>query len=163
MPHEEVHVQSSDALPPDSAMTAFEREQIRVERLKAWLTAGSIVASVAAAILAYSSANWVQGQQAAAAFQLKAAEIVMASKTPWEAKGKATALATFFPDRVPPSMVDGRFDPALHGWGRESHRELLTLLLTTQPTSPEHRAMVVKTWKAFFPGDTWVNDIPAVP
>lgn len=163
MPHEEAQIQPSAAVSPSPGMTDFEREQIRAERLKAWLTAGAIIASVAAAILTYLSAQRVQSQEAAVAFQLKAAEIVMASRTPWEAQGKARALAAFFPDRIPPSMADDKFDPAKHGWGRESHRELLTLLLTTQTTSPEHRAMVIKTWKAFFPGDTWVNEIPAVP
>ena len=142
MLHEDAQVQSTPTAPLSSGMTDFEREQIRVARLKAWLTAGSIITSVAAAILAYSSAQWIQSQQAADAFQLKAAEIVMASRTSWEAQSKARALAGFFPNRVPPSMAD-KFDPKKHSWGRESHRELLTLLLTAHPPSPEHRAVVL--------------------
>jgi hypothetical protein len=74
--------------PVASGMSAFEQAQIRAEKLKGWLTAGSIFVSALAAILAYTSAQRVQNQQAAEAFQLKAAEIVMASKTPWEARGK---------------------------------------------------------------------------
>jgi len=143
--------------PVASDMSAFERAKIGVERLKAWLTAASIVASVAAAIVAYSSAQGVQRQEAADAFQLKVAEIVMASRTPWEAKGKATALAGFFPQRVPTSM-GASFDPEKYGWGRESRRELLALL-AAHAASPAEQAAVLKTWKALFPGDIWAKDI----
>jgi hypothetical protein len=161
MPHGETHPQSDAPSPQRSNMTRFEQEQIRVERLKAWLTAGSIVASVAAAVLAYSSAQRTQNQHAADAFQLKVAEIVMSSRTPWEAKGKARALAAFFPDRASLATAE-EFDPGTHGWGRESRRELLGLL-TAHPISPQRREVVLKTWKALFPGDTWVNDLSRVP
>jgi hypothetical protein len=157
MTHRDTDTQSTVAAPVASGMTVFEQEQIRVERLKAWLTAGSIIVSVAAAVLAYSSAHMTQRQEAADAFQLKVAEILMAARTSGEARGRATALAAFFPDKVSTSMAD-KFDPQTHGWGRESRRELLTLL-AAHPTSPDHRAAVLKTYKALFPGDTWANDV----
>jgi len=163
MPNEDAQAQSTATAPTSPVITEFEREQLHVERLKAWLTAGSIIASVVVAAVTYSSAQAVQNRQAEEAFKLKAAEIVMASRTPWEAQGKARALAAFFPGQVPPSMADDTFDPGKHGWGRESHRELLTLLLTARPDTHENREVVLNAWKAFFPGDTWVNEIPSVP
>lgn len=158
------HVQSTSTTPVVSVMTAFEQAQIHVQKLKAWLTAGSIMASVLAAILAYSSAQKVQNLQATDAFQLKAAEIVMASRNAWEAEGKARALYVFFPDKVPKSFLPDKgageppkFDPYKFAWGRESRRELLHLL-TEPPTTPESRAVVLKTWKALWPSDEFVND-----
>jgi hypothetical protein len=160
MPIEGANVPSTNDVRPTPGMTPFEHATISVERLKAWLTAGSIIASVAAALLAYSASQSTQRRQAAASFQLKAAEIVMASTTPWEAQGKARALAAFFPNDVPAVMAADTFDPAKYGWGRESHRELLTLLLTAPPSTGEHRALVFTMWKAFFPGDSsWVDRI----
>jgi hypothetical protein len=43
MGHPDPQVQSTATASPDSELTAFEREQIRVHRLGAWLTAGEIV------------------------------------------------------------------------------------------------------------------------
>jgi hypothetical protein len=159
MPDVDHQAQSTADSSRGPAITVFEQKQIRVKWFSAWLTAGSILVSVVAALLTYATAMRTENEQAAVAFQLKVAEIVMAARTPWEAKGRAKALAAFFPDRVPASMAE-EFDPETQGWGRESRRELLALL-TTPPTSPDHRAVVLKTWKALFPGDKWVNDIPA--
>ena len=143
------------------ALTPFQSEQLRVERLKAWLTAGSIVATVGAAIVTYASTEAAQRRQAVDAFQLKAAEIAMASRTPWEAKGKMSALAALFPGMLSDSLARA-FDPESQGWGRESRRELLAFL-AAEPTSVERRAAILSTWRALFPGDTFVNSIPVGP
>jgi hypothetical protein len=157
MTNADVHLESSAVGP---GMTAFEREQIQVERLKAWLTAGSIIVSVVAALLAYLSTQRIQSQQAAVAFDLKVAEIVMAGRGAWEAKGRAKALAKLFPHRVSDSIAE-KFDPASLAYGRESKRELLTLL-TAHPISPNRQAAVLKTWKAVFRNDLWVDSIAPI-
>jgi hypothetical protein len=149
-------------------MTAFERAQIRVEHLKAWLTAVSIIGSATAAILTYSSTQRTQSQQAAVAqrtqsqedsvaFDLKAAEIVMAGRGAWEAKGRARMLAALFPHRISRRIADSLNLDSL-AYGREGKRELL-MLLTAHPAFPKHRAVVLKTYKALFPDDTFANKV----
>lgn len=138
-------------------MTEFAIEQVRAERLKGWLTAASILVSAMAAITAYLGTRQSQREQATDAFQLKVAEIVMAARTPWEAKGHANALAACFPDRVRTKMADS-FDPESQGWGRESRRELLAVL-AAQSDSQQKRKAILNTYKALFPGDKWANDV----
>ncbi len=158
----EVHseVQPTETAPLVSGMSAFEEAQIRVERLKAWLTAGTIVASVLAATLAYSSAQRVQSQQARDAFQLKVAEIVMSSRNAFDAQGKANALSAFFPDKVPANMPQ-KIDPKTQSWGHAGRSELLTLL-AAHP-DPNYRKVTLKTYKALFPENTFANDVPSAP
>jgi hypothetical protein len=157
-----------------SPMTAFEQEQVTLkerelglERQKAWLTAMSVLAAAAAAVLAYWSSRKNQLDQAGAQlalqektaldnFQLKAAEIAMAGRTSWDAKGRAIALAALFPGRLP-SQLGADFDPEKYTWGRESKRELLSLLAA----NAADRKVILKTWAALFPHDDWIDSIPA--
>ena len=96
-------------------LAPYEREQVRLkereltlQRQRDLLTAASVLVSVAAALLTYWATRrnqldqtraqlQVQESTAKANFQLKAAEIVMASRGSWDAKGKAVALAALFP------------------------------------------------------------------
>jgi len=84
-------------------MTAFQRATIRVEKLKARLQAGAMVVSVLLAIAAYFTTRYVESKKAEYTLQLqqeharddfllKAAEIVMNSRTAAEAEGKARAM-----------------------------------------------------------------------
>ena len=60
----------------------------------------------------------LEAERAKADFELKAAEIVLNSESPYAAAGKAGALAKLFPDRLPPDFAKS-FDPKLYSASKE--------------------------------------------
>jgi hypothetical protein len=147
-----------------AVMSAYEREQIRLEeaklaleREKSWITGGSIAVPLVVAILAYLSAHRNQKKLATENFQLKAAEIAMAARNAYDAKGKAIALAALFPQKLSKLGEQfERFDAEKYNWGRESKKELLSLIAA----NADHRRIIVKAWKSLFPHDKWINQLP---
>jgi len=107
-----------------------------------------------AAILAYALGLLTQKSVAKDNFQLKAAEIAMAARNSYDAKGKAVALGALFPGKLP-TQLGKDFDPEKYAWGRESRRELLSLIAA----NAGDRATIVKAWKSLFPHDKWVDDL----
>jgi len=164
-------------------MSAYEREQIRLkeaelalEREKAQITAYSVGVSILAAgvsilaaILVYRSARQNQADQAKAVlalqkheaannFQLKAAEIAMAARNAYDAKGRAVALAALFPEQLKSLGEQFKeFEAEKYNWGRDSSRELLSLIAA----NAEHRQIIVRAWKSLFPHDEFINKLPA--
>jgi hypothetical protein len=170
---QQVRDQPAFAANPVQVLSAYEREQIRLEeaklaleREKAWVTAGALAIPLIAAILAYWSARKNQLDQAKANmklqesvasdnFVLKACEIAMSGRTSYDAKGKAVALAALFPGKLPADL--GRnFDAKGYEWGREAPRELFALIAA----HAEHRRIIVRAYKALFPHDDWINRLP---
>ena len=91
--------------------------------------------------------------QAREAFALKAAEVVMSGRS-WDMKKRAEALTTLFPNRLGKTFAEA-LDPEKHKWGRDAHNELLRLIAA----DPGQREVIIRTYKAMFKGDTWVNEI----
>jgi hypothetical protein len=128
----------------------------------------AVIVSIAAAILAYWSTQQSQVKQAQAqmhlqeraaqdAFELKAAEIAMAGRGSFDAKGRAKALAALFSGRLPQNLGSA-FDPKENSFGRDSKSELLALLATAP--SPEHRRAIVKAYRALLPEDDSIKRLP---
>jgi len=72
----------------------------------------------------------------------------------WDVTKRAEAVKALFPDRLPSHFAES-IDPAKHGWGRDSHNELLRLIAA----NPAQRGIIIATYKAMFPGDAWVAAI----
>ena len=139
----------------ESKLIGIEEEKLALERRKAWINGFALAIPLLAAVLAYWSTQRLQGVQASDNFQLKAAEIAMTARNSYDAKGRAVALAALFPEKLPKDLGE-QFDPEKYSWGRESRRELLSLIAA----HPEHRAVMVRAWKSLFPHDEWINDLP---
>jgi hypothetical protein len=147
---------------PGAEMSPYERELIRLEeaklaleRQKAWITGVALGIPLLAAVFAYWSGQNLQAIQADNNFQLKAAEIAMSARNSYDAKGRAIALGALFPEKLPKGLGE-QFDPERYSWGRESKRELLSLIAA----NPEHRKIIVRVWKSLFPHDEWINTLP---
>ncbi len=151
----------------DRELTLKERE-LTLERRKNWVTAATVIVSVAAALLTYWGARQGQLEQAKVqmelqekaardAFELKATEIAMSGRGSFDAKGRAKALAALFPGRLP-AELGSAFDPVQNSWGRDSKSELLALLAAA--SSPEHRRAIVRAYKALLPEDDSINRLP---
>src|SRR4051794_14772817 len=81
----------------------IEREKLAVERHKAKWAAAAVIVPLIAAIFTVALGLYVTHQQSKSQFELKAAEIVMQSKSPEEALGRAKTFIAMFPDKLPPS------------------------------------------------------------
>ena len=145
-------------------MSEYEKEEIRLkdreltlETLKIVLTVITIFVSVGAALFTYWSARQAQERAARDAFELKAAEISMAGRGSFDAKGRAKALAALFPGRLQPELASA-FDPVENSWGRESKSELLALLAAAP--NRDHRCAIVRAYKALLPNDDSINRLP---
>ena len=111
---------SSVSLTTATQGTDLEQQKLDVERLKAWLTFGSIlvplITGMGAIYWQVRSATQLKETEAKSAFELKAAEIVLSSSSPAAAVGRAKVLADLFPHRLPPkfaSSFDSTSFPAL--------------------------------------------------
>ena len=135
---------------------ALEREKLRLEWFKAWWTGFSILIPllIAAATLYFNGRT--QLEQARIDFKLKAAEIVLNTSGPSEAKNKAEALVNLFPAELPANFADN-FAPTDYGSPKIStqQKELLNLIIA----HPEQRNEIVEMWLAVAPFDTWAEKL----
>src|SRR5215213_6849236 len=155
----------------------LDRSKTAEEKRRTWLTAVSSVGALVAifiplliAALTFRNASVtqerqaedqlaLQAQQAQAAFELKAAEIVMASDNVAVTYNKARAMRALYPNRLPPDFA-GSFNPSDFTSSNEagvvqSKKELLNLLAD----HPSERQQIIDTWKHFFPEDEWVKNL----
>ena len=144
----------------DQSEFLLKKEQLRLEMIKAWLTAGSILFPLVIAILTiYLQMRMARKQkelEAETAFKLKAAEIVLNSKSPAAARSRAKALSQLFPSYIPNDFAASFDSTILPGTRRDDKSELLKLLVAY----PEQRSMIIRSWKSLFPWDEeWVNDL----
>jgi hypothetical protein len=95
-------------------------------------------------------------------FDVKAAEIIFASKTPGGVQNRGRALQAIFGARLGTSFLSS-FDPDTAGGNKEppeEKRHLLELLLKYS----DERAAVLDLWSRLFPGDEpWLQRIAASP
>ena len=135
---------------------ALEYEKLKLERFKAIWTGISIFIPLLIAVgtIFFNAKN--QAEQAQIDFQLKAAEIVMNSSGPSEAKGKAEAMVALFPDYIPADFAKS-FVPLDYGSSKisASQKALLDLIVE----HPDQRNEIIDMWLAVAPYDTWAENL----
>ena len=140
----------------------LEQEKLSVERLKGWLTGGSILIPLLLGIitLAWQTRTTAQlrERESRDAFDLKAAEIVLASDSTHATKNKSRALSLLFPERFPTTFGDA-FEPKKMGGPRfEAKLEVFKAACEKVTTTEE----VCGIWLKLFPGDEWVRPLVSV-
>jgi len=93
------------------------------------------------------------------AFEIKAAEIAFAGKTPAAVFNRGTALKALFADRLPAGFLDG-FEPMSHG-GDAEHADGKKLLLEMLVTNAGREKEILAYWTQLFPGDEWIGRLTA--
>jgi hypothetical protein len=78
----------------------------RTERLRAWLTAISIVIPLLLGVGTIIYGVWSENERAKTNFQIKAVEIVLKAESPTIAMNKAIVLYELFPDHLPKNFAD---------------------------------------------------------
>jgi hypothetical protein len=149
-----------------------ENKKLDLEKTKAWLTAFSLVVPLLAALatIFYSSRSFRKqlkenaAQQKEAAklqFEMKAAEIAFAGKTPTAVVNRGNMLKKIFGDRLPAGFP-GPIVPEEHGGGHEPSEEKL-LLLKLLAEHHDRRAEILMFWEALFPIDKkWLDRVTAL-
>jgi hypothetical protein len=129
----------------------YERDH-SLETLKTFATVLSLAIPLMAAVVAYILQVRTRRQDEALAFQLKAAEIIMASRDTGQAKGKAELLTRLFPGRLV-GVEQALKEPGQYpyfGRSNETREEMLKLLAKY----PESRADIIRAWAILFPWDS---------
>lgn len=161
----------------DTEQAAFNRrlelEKLDVERMKAWITGGSLMVPLMVAAITFALGVRNQNQQARlqreaqeaterAQFELKAAEVVLDVKGPVAAKNKARALKALFPKRLPDDFVTS-FNPSdFEGPKRESY-EAKVAFFEVAASHAKDISSVATLWKQLFPGDKWTERLNGEP
>lgn len=164
----------------DQERLALERRKVeldeRRERADRYMRMG-IVIPVAVAVLTLAgtmisarvearSNLELQHAKARDDFRVRAAEIVMDTSTPAEAQGRALALAALFPEQLGndfAAQYDVRRYTDPDEFQRDqrvaSKKELLNILIE----HPGRQSEILALWRAFFPGDDWIDELDSPP
>lgn len=151
----------------------LEQEKLDVERMKAWITGGSLMVPLMVAALTFALGVWNQSQQARlqresqenaerAQFELKAAEIVMNEKGPVGAKNKARALKALFPTKLPDDFVTSFKPDDFEGPKVESFEAKRVFFETAASGTADIKALAT-LWAQLFPGDKWPTRLLGEP
>jgi len=150
---------------------AIERDKLQADVVLAkWSKVSSVVPLVVAlATILYGIWSFSkQGKQQAAAqaaaaslqFELKAAEIAFAGKTPEAVMNRAKALSAVFPTRLPSDFL-GSFDPQKVGGGKQDPEGKKFFLELLTKCRPQDKAEIFGLWKALF-GDDWLKGVESL-
>ena len=146
---------------------AFEKEtevrKIYLEIFKAILTATSIALPLIIGLYSIhkqiKTAFVLKEVEARNSFELKAAELLLNSKTPGQLHAKARALMKLFPTApLPPNFADSveSFKPdEFTGPSIEWKVELFKILVA----HPDQKEGAIKLWKQLFPADKWIDNL----
>lgn len=126
-----------------TALTSYQEEMLSIERVKATCTVVAIFVPLLIGVIALRT-------QTKTTFEIKAAELVMQSPTPWIAKQRAQVIERMFPKRLKNFARSFDFDDFPGTRLHEMKIELIRLLAV----NPEERAFIVAEWKKQFPKDT---------
>ena len=114
----------------------IEEEKLRLQRIRKWLTGASIIIPLLIGI-------YTSRAQSRSNFELKAAEIVLNTKTPYGTLSKAKALKKIFPKRLSSNFADS-FEPKEYlAPSVEAKIEILKVIAE----HIEHKQEVIKMWK----------------
>ncbi|MDP3655281.1 MAG: hypothetical protein Q8R67_26775 [Rhodoferax sp.] len=138
---------------------SLEDKKLEIERLKAWLTGGSILIPLLLGVLTLAwqshTAAKLKDRDAKDAFELKAAEIVFTGDNTRATKNKAKALTVLFPDRFPENFGDA-FEPTQFGGPRFEAKLEVFKAACLKVESPSE---VYQIWHQLFPGDKWIAQL----
>ena len=142
-------------------LDAAEERLKRTENKHWMLIAGAIGTplTILASILIAGFSYMVQAKHKAAEtdaqFKLKAAEIVMASRSADQIQAKAMALAALLPNEL--GTLGESFDPGQFHFGHTvERRQTLIALLAA---NPDVRKDTIRTWTILFPYDEWLDEL----
>jgi hypothetical protein len=158
---------AAEAAQLEAQKLTLDREKLELEKSSVSWTkiSSSIPLLVALSTLAYGLWSFSQQskQQANAQiaatqlqFEMKAAEIAFAGKSPEAVFNRAKALKAIFGDRLPATFPNS-YDPIQLGGGKEdpdAKKFFLELLLKY----PDKKDQIAKLWEALF-GDSWFDRI----
>lgn len=155
---------------------ALDERRVQIEERQArhafWTRLG-IVIPVVAALIAFGAsvlnqrldardALSLQEKKAKDDFELKVAEIVMDSETPFGVRNRAIALGEIFSERLG-ERFGHNFDPedASSVKARTLNQQLAAKkeLLILIAEHPGEREQIVSTWHTLFPDDEWVQTL----
>lgn len=162
----------------------IQKKQVEVEEKKVWWTAVATAAPFAGVLLTIFISVWTfrrqstqqaeqwrsdaiqrDKQQAEAArlqFDLKAAEIAFAGKTPEAVRNRVMVLRELFKERVGVDFL-GTFDPAKFGQ-KEEEDEPKRLFLELFLRYPDRLPELLRLWKQLFRGDVdWLMRVDLRP
>jgi hypothetical protein len=137
----------------------FEKQKFNVERSKLrwnWSVIVTILAALATVAAATITARFgieSQNEQAKSQFEIKAAEIVLQTRSPEEASDKAKALKSLFPNRLPENFAES-FDPTkLASYSPDIISEKLELLKLLEGKKAPEMKRIVELWTILYPED----------
>ena len=137
----------------------LEDQKLEVERLKAWLTGGSILLPLGLGVLTLywqsRNANKLKDRETKDAFDIKAAEILFMTDSTTGTKNRAKALSVLFPGRFPEQFGEA-FQPTQFGGPKFEAKLEVFKAACTKITTP---AEVYEIWHAIFPGDKWIEPL----
>jgi hypothetical protein len=132
----------------EQSKSALDRAE---EKHKDLLSAISIGIPILLAVGAYVYQSVTKRGDEKLAFQLKAAELIMASRDTGQVRGKALLLAALFPNRLDAVHKALTEEKALPYFGRTNEtREFLLEMLAKYPASREE---IIRGWAILFPWD----------
>jgi hypothetical protein len=137
----------------ERAKVAIEREKLLLEKYKTRWHAVYVGIPLLVAAATVGLGVWSQYKQGRQAFELKAAEIVLATDSPWMTRHKSDALKTLFPDLLrkdfATSFNPDAFPPS------DTRPEILNLILS----KPESASEVLRIWNAAYPEEAWAVEL----
>jgi hypothetical protein len=150
--------------------TAIAREKLQNDRDHETWSALSTLLPFFAGFLTLGYSVWsfrkqatttarLQNETARLQFEMKAAEIAFAGKTPTAVQNRAGVLKTMFGDRLPGAFPPP-FDVAKHGEKAESPAEKIQFLEMLLKY-PDHQQQAVDLWAALFTDD-WLDRVKPV-
>lgn len=147
----------------------LERSKLKVEQSKVLWSALSTIVPLLGVLLTVVYSMWsfkkqtalqiaAQNEAAKLDFEIKAAEITFAGKSPQAVRNRGNALKAMFGGRLPGRFLEG-FDPKTYGGDKEAPEDkkfFLELLLKY----PDKKTEIVKYWDQLFPGDhQWIERV----
>lgn len=137
----------------------LESQKLEVERLKAWLTGGSILLPLALGVFTLvwqtRTANKHKDRDAKDMFELKATEILFEGDSTTATKNRAKALTVLFPGRFPENFGEA-FEPTQFGGPRYEAKLEVFKAACSKVQTPEE---VYRIWHSIYPGDQWIKHL----
>lgn len=130
-------------------ITAYQSEMLRIEKVKA---IGTIIAIVVPLLVGATTLVFgliTLKSQSKTAFEIKAAELIMQSPTPWVAEKRVDVLSQIFPERL--KGLKQSFKPEEFP-GIRLH-EMKMELIRVLAEQPNQRESIKDDWKKEFPKD----------
>ena len=95
-----------DISPLEKAKLKVEYERLRIEGLKMWGTALSIIIPLLVVTITIIYGVWSENERARTNFEIKAVEIIMNALSPQAARNKTIVLSELFPERLPKNFKE---------------------------------------------------------